>query len=262
MGHQRLGKLPARRLLPEIVRYLIDGGQPTVDLVQQITEFSRDALRQAVKDPGFIEALWLLVKLPQVAAEKNGTGNGKLPGISDAMPNSVVDVLANYDLAIETVQRKSHAGLTDLGEIARQAGLSSLADSLQKELPTLWRPTAEDVQTSLAVLKGTEEFAGLAHRFFGNFVERSIHYYVDRNLHNMVGDGRVAATIADMETFSASIRRHCDEAALIMRAFARDWLGKNHYKEGKAISRSDIRQFSAYVVEKIGIELENRRGNV
>jgi hypothetical protein len=47
-----------------------------------------------------------------------------------------------------------------------------------------------------------------------------------------------------------------------MRAFARDWLGKNHYKEGRAISRSDIRQFSAYVVEKIGIELENRRGSV
>lgn len=32
MGHQRLGKLPAHRLLPEIVRYLVAGGTPTEDL--------------------------------------------------------------------------------------------------------------------------------------------------------------------------------------------------------------------------------------
>jgi hypothetical protein len=42
MGHQRLGKLPAYRRLPDIVKYLIDGGEATADLVQQITEFSRD----------------------------------------------------------------------------------------------------------------------------------------------------------------------------------------------------------------------------
>jgi hypothetical protein len=76
----------------------------------------------------------------------------------------------------------------------------------------------------------------------------------------MVGEGRIAATIADMDTFNASIRRHCDESALIMRAFARDWLGKNYYKDGREILRDDIKRFSAYVVEKIGIELENRRG--
>jgi hypothetical protein len=63
-----------------------------------------------------------------------------------------------------------------------------------------------------------------------------------------------------MEAFDASIRRHCHEAALIMRTFAKDWLGKNYYKDGRTISRNDVRQFSAYVVEKIGIELENRRG--
>ena len=37
MGHQRLGKLPAHRLLPEIIRYLVTGGTPTKDLVDQVT---------------------------------------------------------------------------------------------------------------------------------------------------------------------------------------------------------------------------------
>ncbi len=45
-----------------------------------------------------------------------------------------------------------------------------------------------------------------------------------------------------------------------MRAFAKDWLGKNHYRDGREILRDDVRKFSAYVVEKIGSELEMRRG--
>lgn len=71
MGHQRLGKLPAHRFLPEIVRYLLDGGTPTADLVDQVTEVGRDALQRAVKDPVFIEALWLLVRMPQAAASNS-----------------------------------------------------------------------------------------------------------------------------------------------------------------------------------------------
>mgnify|MGYP001545961500 CR=1 FL=1 len=59
MGHQRLGKMPAHRLLPEIVRYLVAGGTPTEDLVDQVTEVGRDALKRALKDAVFIEALWL-----------------------------------------------------------------------------------------------------------------------------------------------------------------------------------------------------------
>jgi hypothetical protein len=43
-----------------------------------------------------------------------------------------------------------------------------------------------------AQLKGTEQFASMAHRFYSGFVERVIHYYVDRNLHHMVGIDRPA----------------------------------------------------------------------
>jgi hypothetical protein len=34
MGHQRLGKLPTHRYLPDIVRYLVTGGAPTAPLVE------------------------------------------------------------------------------------------------------------------------------------------------------------------------------------------------------------------------------------
>lgn len=260
MGHQRLGKLPAHRLLPEIVRFLVKGGTPTGDLVDQVTEAGRVALKLALKDPVFIEALWLLVRIPQAAASKDFPNSLKDLGISGMAPTSMPDVLVVYDRALEKVQRQLHAGATDLGEMARQAGLSALAAEVGQALPTLWAPTATDVQTSVAALKGTEQFAALAHRFYANFVERVIHYYVDRNLHNMVGAGRVARSVHDLRAFNDSIRRHCNESALIMRAFAKDWLGKNHYNEGKQISKDDVLRFSAHAVEKMRIELGIRKG--
>jgi hypothetical protein len=116
------------------------------------------------------------------------------------------------------------------------------------------------VRASVAALKGTERFASIAHRFYSGFIERVIDYYVDRNLHHMVGTDRVAKSVNDLRTFNGAIRRHCDESALIMRAFAKDWLGKNHYKDGKQITRDDVRRFSAYTVEKIRLELDHRKG--
>lgn len=260
MGHQRLGKLPAHRLLPEIVKYLVTGGTVTEDLVDHITGVGRDTLKLALKDPVFIEAFWLLIRMPQAAASKDFPISLEDLGMAGMAPTSMPDVLVSYDRALEKVQRRLHGGATDLGEIARHAGLAALGAEVREALPTLWDPTAADVQASVAALKGTEKFAALAHRFYASFVERVIHYYVDRNLHNMVGAGRVARSVHDLRAFNDSIHRHCDESALIMRAFAKDWLGKNHYKDGKQISRDDVRRFSAHAVEKIRIELDIRKG--
>lgn len=260
MGHQRLGKLPAHRLLPEIVRYLLDGGTPTADLVDQVTEVGRDALQRAVKDPVFIEALWLLVRMPQAAA------SGSLPdalaalGLRASQPASLTDLLVAFDTALERVQRRSAGGATDLGEMARQSAKSALAETLQPRLPVLWQPTAEDLRHSLASLRSPEAFADLAQRFHSRFVDRVIHYFIDRNLHRMIGPERVTKSLNDLESFDGAVRRHCDESSLIMRTYARDWLGKNQYRDGKTLTRDDIRRFTSHSVEKLRIELAQRKG--
>jgi hypothetical protein len=259
MGHQRLGKLPAHNLLPEIIQYLVSGGTPTAALVDQVTEFGGNALKFALKDDVFIEALWLLISLPLAANDKGNSTSLSAIGMANSDLSTVSNILVAYDRWLERTQRRLHSRTSDLGEIARRAGLSALGEVLQRSLPTLWAPSATDVRASLAALKGTEQFAALAQGFYSKFVERVIHYYVDRNLHRMVGVDRIARSVHDLRAFDESIRRHCDEATLIMRAFARDWLGKNHYKDGKQISRNDVKRFSAFAVEKIRVELENRK---
>lgn len=261
MGHQRLGKLPAYRLLPEIIRYLLDGGNPTADLVDQVTKVGQDALKLALKDPVFIEALWLLVRLPQAASSGAFADGMAELGLQGPAPKSLPELLVAYDAALEQVQRRSFAGATDLGEMARQAALAALAETVQQRLPVLWQPTAEDLRHSLSNLKSADAFADLAQRFHSRFVDRVIHYYLDRNLHRMIAPDRTTKSVNDLQAFNGAIRRHCDEASLIMRAFARDWLGKHFYKEGKALTRDDVRRFASHSVEKIRIELAKRKGS-
>lgn len=260
MGHQRLGRLPAHRLLPQIVRYLLDGGTPSADLVDQVTEVARDALQRAVRDPVFIEALWLLVRLPQVAGSGSLTHGLAELGAGGEQPSSLAGLLSAFDSALERVQRRSAGNATDLGEMARQSALSSLAETVQPRLPRLWSPTAEDLRHSVASLRSPEAFADLAQRFHSRFVDRVIHYFIDRNLHRMIGPAQVTKSLDDVERFSGAIRQHCDEASLIMRAYARDWLGKNLYRDGKTLTRDDIRRFTGYSVEKLRIELAQRKG--
>jgi hypothetical protein len=45
-----------------------------------------------------------------------------------------------------------------------------------------------------------------------------------------------------------------------MRTYARDWLGKNQYRDGKTLTRDDIRRFTSHSVEKLRIELAQRKG--
>ena len=255
MGHQRLGRLPAHRLLPEIVRYLVEGGTPTADLVDQVTQVGQDALELGLKDPVFVEALWFLIRIPQAA------GTADLPNwFQDLDPPlatspSFSELLVAYDAALERVQRRSNASATDLGEMARQAGLAAFAEAVRDGLPGLWAPAAEDVRHAAAALRRPDRFAAMAHRFYANFVERVIHYYIDRNLHRMVGPGRVARSVHDLRSFDEAIRRHCDEAALIMRAFARDWLERTTSRTARRYSGTMFRRFSGYTAQKIQAEL-------
>lgn len=260
MGHQRLGKLPAQRKLPEIVRFLLDGGLPTADLVDQVTDVGRDALAKAADDPVFIEALWLLARLPQAAGAESASDELAELGFKTPLPKSIPDVLVAFDKALERVQRRFPNSGTDLGEHAHQAALSAIAETLQPRQADLWQPIVDKSRDHLASMQRTAAFAELTQRFYARLVERVIHYYLDRQLHRTIGPERVTKSLDDLSAFNAAIRRHCDEASFIMRGFARDWLGKNLYRDGKILTRGDMKNFAGYASEKLRRELDKRKG--
>lgn len=260
MGHQRLGTLPAQRKLPEIVRFLLDGGLPTADLVDEVTDIGRDALARAAEDPVFIEALWLLARLPQAAGAGSAADELAELGFKAPLPKSIPEVLVAFDKALERMQRNFPSTGTDLGEHAHQAALSAIAETLQPRQPDLWQPIVDKSRDHLASMQRTTAFADLTQRFYARLVERVIHYYLDRQLHRTIGPDRVTKSLDDLSAFNAAIRRHCDEASFIMRGFARDWLGKNLYRDGKVLTRGDIENFASYASEKLRRELNKRKG--
>lgn len=261
MGHQRLGKLPALRNLPEIVRLLIAGGAEETELVAAIAAACDETLRVSLDDPAAIESLWLLIGIPQAAGSTDF--RGALADIGVTIPErfSVEDIAAGFDEAVESAQRRTGAHLTDLGEIARMAGIAALHDLTQERLPSLWQSTPEDLRTTLATFSGPDKFGDLAQRFFTGFVERSIHYFLDRALPNLIGPQGRFPSVGDLSAFQRGIRRHCEEATLIMRAYAKDWLAKHAIHSGRVIERKDVRGFGAYAAEKIRRELTVRSRN-
>lgn len=258
MGHQRLGSLPASRNLPAIINLLIAGDTPGVDLVDGVAKEIDALLQRAVKDPAFVEALWLLARIPQAAKADDFSEALRAIGVKIPDTPSAIDVVVGFDAAIEAAQRARGADITDLGEMARQAGIAALCSLSQERLPVLWEPTREDVRTTLATFAAPDKFGELAHRFFANLAERGIQYFLDRAIPQHIGPDKLVHSVGDMAVFDGAVRRHCTESAMIMRAFAKDWLGKNVFKEGKDISRRDVAGFAAYASEKIRKELSIR----
>lgn len=262
MGHQRLGKLPALRNLPAIVRLLIEGQAEEAELVEAISKACDETLRKALHDPAAIESLWLLIAIPQAASRTDFRDALAAAGVVVPEAVSVEDIAAGFDGAVETVQRRLGANLSDLGEIARLAGISALHGLTQERLPGLWQTTSEDLRTTLATFAGPDKFGELAQRFFTGFVERTIHYFLDRAVPQLLGPAGRFPSIHDLGAFQAGIGRHCREATLIMRTFAREWLAKHSIHGGKTIDRAMAKGFGAYAAEKIRRELAMRsKGN-
>lgn len=258
MGHQRLAPLPASKNLPEIIGLILAGDAPDAQLVDAVTKACDTMLQRGIKDQAFIEVLWLLVRIPQAAASPNIKEALQAIGIDVPEQPSATDIVVGFDAAVEVAQRRHDNGITDLSEIARQAGIAALYSLLEERLPALWQPTAEDLRTTLATFAGPEKFGELSQRFFANFTGRTIHYFLDRDIHRHVGPEKLAQSIGDLRIFDTAVEHHGREASMIMRAFAKDWLGKNVFKEGKEISCGDVKGFAAHASDKIRKELEIR----
>jgi hypothetical protein len=258
MGHVRLGKLPTSRKWEDVVAYLAAADVNVAGLADAVFKATEQALARAAGDAAFVEVCWLLIKIPQAAKAADVAAALKEIGISVSSKPSLLDVVIGFDAAIETVIRSADEHITDLGEMARQAGISALYEVTQERLPSLWQPNNTDEVTTLATLASPDKFGELSQRFFTNLTERNILYYLDREWPKHLGSDKLAHSIGDMSLFENSVRRHCEETTLIMRTFSREWLANNVYVKDRPITRLQTRKFASYAIEKINSEMARR----
>lgn len=258
MGHVRLGILPASRKWKEVVALLTDGDSSYEEIAALSAEAAEKALGGLTKDPVFIEALWLLCKIPQAAKADNFTEALRELGVNVGDRPTLAELAEGFSKAIDTAIRGHHGKQTDFSELSRKAGISSLIAMTQDALPQLWNNhSAEDVRHAVGHYAAPEHFGALAQDFFSRFTERHLRYYLDREMPKHVGGNKYLPSLSALDSFNTALHSHCQESSTIMRVFARDWYGKQ-YSKNEPVTRDGVKKFSHVTLLKMRKELKLR----
>ena len=215
MGHLRLGQLPASKRWKQVVELLRVGGSAP-DLAAATAQAAEFELQSAKSDPVLAYVVWLLTQLPLAARSRQFATRLSELGFDAGADASVLRLVAGFSKAID----RNVVGLdrTDLGELARQAAAKSLSSALANRTGSLFGPESEQFQSELAGLATKDQFAGLARDFFARLTQKTLEYYISRELPNHVGPGTSIPSIDSQIAFRTALQRHCHEASLDRRA--------------------------------------------
>ena len=256
MGHLHLGVLAAGRRWKQVVELLKTGG--AVGELAEATAHAADAeFRSASGDPTLRYTVWLLTQLPLAARSPQFAARLGELGFEAGSEQSLLDLVSGLTSAIDKhVAGSSHR--TDLGELARLAAAESLSAAIGAGLPSLFATSADDVRLQLGKLASNDRFAKLTRDFFARLTQKTLEYYISRELPNHVGPGRAIASIDKQIEFRGALEQHCREASLIVEEFAGGWYSKANYKGG--ITPAQAQGFTEYALTKMRAELRARRG--
>jgi hypothetical protein len=256
MGHVRLGVLPTSRKWRQVVHELRLGAD--VDTVAAAAaDAAEAALHGASRDPAFLHAFWLLTQIPLAARGPAFADDLRSLGLEIPDRPSLMDVAAAYSGAVDRHIRRT-GGRTDLGEMAQMAAVESLTAAVAPHLPSLFGPTPEEVRREIGRCASGDRFAALAREFFARLTQRSLDYYLSRELANHTGNGQRFADDAARARFDEALWRHCREASRIVEAFAGGWYGRNVYQRD-GLTPDAVGRFAPVAFKKVRAELRKRR---
>ena len=188
VGHIRLGTLPRTLKWDQVVNLIAGGGD-----VDRIAAASADAaehgLERASKDEGFAHAFWLLTQIPQAARQPNFSERLWELGLNVSSKPTLLEIVAAFTRAVDDHVRE-RGKRSDLGEMAQHSASETLASLAGRELPSLFGPTANDVQQALAKLGTSDRFSLVARDFFSRLTTRSLGYFLSRELSKHVGPNK------------------------------------------------------------------------
>ena len=255
MGHIRLGFLPATQKWQEVVA-LIGSNAAVAEIADATADAAETEFRSATEDPALTYAVWLLIQLPLAARSPQFENRLAELGFEAGAEQSLLSLVSNFSLAIDR-HVATRDGRTDLGELARLAGAESLTAVIGPGLPSLFAPDALDVRLELGKLTSKIGFARLARDFFSRLTQKTLEYYLSRELPNHIGPDRAISSVDKQIAFRNALERHCREASKIVEEFAGGWYSKANYKG--AITPRNAQAFTAYALNKMRDELRMRR---
>jgi hypothetical protein len=260
MGHVLMGPLPRTKKWIRVVE-LIHAGAGAAEVATATTAAAERWFEKAANDPGVVESVWLLMRLP-LAARTDDFAEALLAcGVRVSGEPGLVEIVGAATTAIDAAM-PGNRGRTDLGEMAQMAAAETLTAVVGGRLAGLFGAAPEDVQREFARLGTAKQFGVFARDFFARFTGRVLGFFLSKTLPDQVGDGKRFRTLAHQAAFTRALETHCREAAGILEAYAGDWLMKNNFEAEGQITRGMAAAFTGYAMTKMTAELRQRADHV
>lgn len=255
MGHLRLGQLPKTRRWKAVIDLLRTGADVS-ELAAATAVAAENELDGAKGDPALAYTVWLLAQLPLAARSPQFVEHLGGLGFDPGSEQSIWSLVAGFSKAVDR-QVAGRSDRTDLGELARQAAVESLSAIINSKTPSLFDTSAEDVRRELGRLATKDRFAGLARDFFARLTQKTLEYYISRELPNHVGPGKALPGLGQQIAFRAALELHCREASEIVEVFAGTWFSKANFRG--QLTPAAAQGFADYALKKMRDELRARR---
>lgn len=258
MGHIHLVRIPRSGLWRDVVA-LLDQNADVETVVAASAQAAERSLLNASSNPVYVEAVRLLLSIP-IAARQEDFGDAlRRIGLDVRGVPMLIDILTattfQLDRSLATSSFRS-----DLGEIAGRALVTTFADRVGDDLPSLFGSAPEDVRQSFRKLSWSNGIAVLSRAFFASLVSASLSYWLDRTMASQIGESRRFANIGQRVEFDRALGLHTVEATRIIQEFSSGWVGKQMHDRG-AITTPAAREFGHVCLKKIVEELRVRRGS-
>jgi hypothetical protein len=231
-------------------------GADRLDVPAVATATARAADRRLAaleSDEAVAYCFWLLARL--ASASRRDFADALRPVGLDARPtDSVIGFVAQVgDQVRDEVELHPESG--PFGELASLALRRALTETVGTEGRSFFGGSVADLERAFLRHSTPARFGMLAHRFFGDFLARTLRFYVDKELPLRVGAGGGLIDIDRSESFVADLDHHARQSARIVERFAADWFSKHDREAQGAIGREDAQAFVAVALGKLRGEL-------
>ena len=255
MGHIRLGRLQKSRSWKRLTA-LLDLTAPDVETVASTTaEGARARLLDLRSDPVLGYAFWLLSRVATAARSDDFVTEAGHLGLMVTADTSALDVVAQMNDLVR-MQIERHPGSGPFGEMASLALRRTLVETVGMSQTSLFGRTLRDLEVALRSQTTDTAFGDLSRRFFGDYLARTLRFYVDKELPFHIGADSGFADIGASAIFMDELDTYCRQSARIVETFASDWLSKYAFHEVGHISREQAQGFVAVAMAKLEAELE------
>ena len=256
MGHIRLGRLPKTRSWDRVVSLLGDGVTHAPDLAEATLKAAVGLRPILEQEPGLVQSFHFLAQICYAARSDNFFDRCRQLGINLSTETNRTVPLAFLASAAQALDAKvrSAPGRTLFSDIAQQAFREALTQAINKQSDSLFGHSEAELRRSFSELSKTQQFNSVARDFFSSFLKRTLRYFISKELHNHIGTGLPIPNYEATAEFESTLKRYCDERALIVEKFAGEYTSKQNWHGD--LDEDSARRFMYVAVRKLTEELQ------